>query len=235
MKFSVPGLAAGVATAAAIPAVADAATVAVRPSAPCYVSRASVGMTASGYTPSGRVTVKLGSQLLGSTAADALGNVTGVVLRFGIFHGVHTQKLSVTDQTNPALVGSKSLRTSGIFVRVRPAGGAAGIVRHINAGGFITGAKLYAHQVRGHSVRTFGVGKLHGPCHGLDTHVRVTSRHAASGDYTVQFDTNRRYSSRATIRARFRLHVFRGAADTGSGAVAAAHRGRLLTSWTYLG
>ena len=76
---------------------------------------------------------------------------------------------------------------------MRPRNGAAGRRLRINASGFTTGKRLYAHVVRKRYRRNVFIGKLKGPCRTLKTRARVLlPRRLPPGVYTVQFDTKRR-------------------------------------------
>ena len=85
-------------------------------------------------------------------------------------------------------------------MNVGPTGGLPGRRLRIGARGFTTGTTLYAHVVRGRSVRSRRVGRLRSPCGKLLAYKRLFGENAAAGRYEVQFDTIRSYRPRTPVR-----------------------------------
>lgn len=75
-----------------------------------------------------------------------------------------------------------------------PAIGRPGRVRTLEASGYLSGnltKVLYAHYIRGYSVRTVRVGRLRGACGGLKVRFREFNfRPVPRGTYHVTFDTD---------------------------------------------
>ena len=91
------------------------------------------------------------------------------------------------------------------IVNIRPADLDVGLRARIGANGFATGPVLYAHIVRTadptasalhkQKARNLRIGRLKGRCGKLLARKRLFSKRAPLGDYTVQFDTYRRYDA----------------------------------------
>ena len=92
-------------------------------------------------------------------------------------------------------------------MRVTPKNGAAGRKLRINATGFTTGKRLYAHIVRKRFKRNVFIGKLKGPCRTLKSRKRVLPAGTPTGVYTVQFDTRRKYSKKTKVWVQFTVTV----------------------------
>jgi hypothetical protein len=199
--------------AAAVPA--QAATLSVSGSKRCYRAGDALIVSGSGFTPGGPVNFVLGTQDLGSLTADTAGNVSSTLsIGANSFRGVDTRTLTATDATNPANVATAQFLGAALGVRVRPKNGAAGRKLRINASGFTTGKRLFAHVMRKRYRRNVFIGKLKGPCRTLKVRRRVLAATTPSGVYTVQFDTRRRYSKKTKVWVRFTVTVtssFRGA------------------------
>lgn len=202
------GVVAGVLLLALPAASAQAATLTLAPAKPCYRTGESVVMAGAGFTAGAGASVALDGQSIGSLTADAAGNF-GSPLRFGAFQGVRQHSLTATDAANPANVGSISFLAAAVTVRVRPSRGTPGRLLRVRSTGFTTGRRLWAHILRRGFRRDVRIGALRGPCHRGNTRRRIFNQDAATGTYTVQFDTNRRYSPRTEVRVRFRVNVFR--------------------------
>ena len=165
-RATLAALAAGLVLAVAAPA--QAATITLTGSKSCYRPGDALAVAASGFTPVGLVGFKLGNVTLNSLQADAAGNIsTTLTIGVSSFKGVGTRTLTATDVTNPALTASGQFLGSALAVRVTPKNGAAGRKVRINATGFTTGKRLYAHIVRKRFKRNVFIGKLKGPCRTL--------------------------------------------------------------------
>ena len=214
--------------ALAAPAVASAATLTASPLKPCYRSGESVAVTGTGYTANGGVNVTRDGGAFGSLQTDALGNIAGT-LRLGEPSGRRTSTYVATDTVNPALTASLQLTVSAVEVNVSPKNGSPGRRLKIGATGFTTGRNLWIHIRKGGFKRDFKIGRLKGACGRLVKRKRVLPRGAASGLYTVQFDTFRRYKKSREVKAAYTISVTR----TFRPAVAAA-ASATTTSWDRL-
>jgi hypothetical protein len=205
-RATLAALAVGLTLAAAAPA--QAATLSLSGSKSCYRPGDTLSLAGTGFTPSGQVNFVLGNVNLGALVADVSGNVNST-LTVGVnsFKGVGTRTLTATDVTNPALTASAQFLGSALGVQVTPKNGAAGRRLRINATGFTTGKRLYAHIVRKRFRRNVAIGKLKGPCRTLKVRKRVLPRGTPSGVYTVQFDTRRRYSKKTKVWVKFTVTV----------------------------
>jgi hypothetical protein len=196
--------AAAVALVAAAPA--QAATLTLVGSKSCYRAGDTLTLNGAGFTPSGQAAITLEGKDLGVVPTDAAGNF-GAPLSIGSLKGVSTRTLIATDAANPANVGQAEFLGSALGVAVRPRNGGAGRKLRINASGFTTGKRLYAHIVRKRYRRNVFIGKLKGPCKTLKLRKRVLPASTPTGVYTVQFDTRRRYSKKTKVWVRFTVTV----------------------------
>jgi hypothetical protein len=187
-------------------AQAQAATLAVAGNQSCYRLNDALIVSGTGFTPGAPVSFTLDNQDLGSLTADAAGNVSAP-LTIGTLRGVRTRTLIATDAANPANVASAQFLGSALSVTVRPRNGAAGRKLRIGAAGFTTGTRLYAHVLRKRFRHNVFIGRLKGPCRTLKVRRSVLPAGLAAGQYTVQFDTKRRYSKSTKVRVRFRVTV----------------------------
>lgn len=206
----------------ALPASAEAAALALAPVKACYRTGETVSLSGSAFSPAANASVAIDGQALGTVPTDAAGNLA-TPLTFGRFSGVGQHAVTATDSANAANVGSVAFTASAVTVRVRPESGRPGRRLRIRATGFTTGKRLWAHILRPGFRRNVRVGRLRGPCRRGNVRRRIFNPDAASGRYTVQFDTKRRYSRRTTVRVRFRVRV-RRASGAASAAAAAWRR-----------
>jgi hypothetical protein len=196
--------AAAVALVAAAPA--QAATLTLVGSKSCYRAGDTLILNGAGFTPGGQASITLEGKDLGAVPTDAAGNFSAP-LSIGSLKGVSTRTLIATDASNPANVGQAEFLGSSLGVTVRPRNGGAGRKLRINASGFTTGKRLYAHIVRKRYRRNVFIGKLKGPCRTLKLRKRVLAASTPTGVYTVQFDTRRRYSKKTKVWVRFTVTV----------------------------
>jgi lipoprotein-anchoring transpeptidase ErfK/SrfK len=185
---------------------AEAATLSVSGTKSCYRAGDTLTMSGTGYTPGGPVAVTLEGQDLGTTAADAAGNISAPI-QIRQLRGVDQRALVATDATNPAITATTQFLGSALLVKVRPQNGTAGRKLRIRASGFTTGKRLYAHVLRKGYRRNVFIGKLKGPCHTLKVRKPVLTAATPNGRYRVQFDTRRRYSKKTKVFYSFRVTV----------------------------
>jgi hypothetical protein len=195
-----------VALVLAVAAPAEAATLTLGATKSCYRAGDALVLSGSGFTPGGQASITLDGQDLGTVPADAAGNFTAP-LNIGTLKGIRTRTLIATDAANPANVAQAQFLGSALAVAVKPRNGAAGRKLRINASGFTTGKRLYAHVVRGKYRHNVFIGKLKGPCRTAKVRRRVLPAGLSAGLYTVQFDTKRRYSKKTKVWVRFRVTV----------------------------
>jgi len=189
-----------------VAAPAQAATLTLVGSKSCYRAGDTLTLTGSGFTAGGQASIALEGKDLGAVPTDAAGNFS-TPLSIGALKGVSTRTLIATDAANPANVGQAEFLGSALGVTVRPRNGGAGRKLRVNASGFTTGKRLYAHIVRKRYRRNVFIGKLKGPCRTLKLRKRVLPASTPTGVYTVQFDTRRRYSKKTKVWVRFTVTV----------------------------
>lgn len=207
MKPSLTALATGFA-AFALPAAASAAELKVAPSKPCYGSGESVSLLGSGFTPGlmSGINVTKDGEAIGTLSTDVGGAFNGT-LRLGQRNGRRTSTYTATDTSDPTLTASAQIVVSEVDVRLRPRSGAPGRTITIGAVGFTEDETLWAHVVRGNSVRNLKIGALKGPCHRLRSKRRLLRRGAPLGVYTVQFDAFKKYRERRPQSVGFTITV----------------------------
>lgn len=194
------------AVALAAPAAASAATMTATPVKPCYGSGEQVTLAGSGFTPSSGVNITRDGEFLDDVATDPTG-VFGGTLTLGLDNGRQTRTYTATDITNATLTASLQLVVSEVAVGIRPRSGPPGRRLRIRAKGFTTGSTLWAHVIRGRSKRHIKLGELKGLCNNLTTRRRILPRRAPLGEYTVQFDTYRRYNEDREVKDGYIITV----------------------------
>jgi hypothetical protein len=210
VKGRIPACLAVLGVLLADPAAAGAAQVGVLPNKPCYRSGESLLIGGTQYSPNTSVRITSDGAFIGSVTADQNGAFQGT-LRVGQRRGERSKTYTATDLSNPANAASTTLRVTALDVTVRPRSGRPGRRVRVNARGFTTGTRLYAHIVRRRYRRNVRVGRLKGACRTLGARRRIFRRGTKPGTYTVQFDTRRRYSRRTAVRVRYRVVIFRRA------------------------
>jgi hypothetical protein len=189
---------------------AEAASLQVTPSQPCYAAGSELQMVGTGYTPSSTVHIDADGSTIGTGIGTGAGGAFGAQLKVGLGSGEKVKTYSATDDANPATTASVPLRITATDVTVSPKSGKPGRRFRIRARGFLTGSRLYAHVRKGRSYRkNVKVGRLTGACHKLRARKRLIRRGGGTGKYLIQFDTKRRYSRETAVRVRFQVLVFR--------------------------
>jgi hypothetical protein len=209
MKLSLTALATAFA-AFALPAAASAAELKVDPDEPCYGSGETVSLLGSGFTPNlpSGINVTKDGEAIGTLSTDVGGAFNGT-LRLGQRNGRRTSTYTATDTSNPTLTASTQIVVSEVDVRLRPRSGAPGRRITIGAVGFTESETLWAHVVRGNSVRNLKIGTLKRACHKLRSKRRLLRRGAPLGVYTVQFDAFKKYRERRPQSVGFTITVRR--------------------------
>jgi hypothetical protein len=197
----------GTILAAALPAVASAATLTV--DKPCYRTLQDAVASGTGFIPNAPVNFTLDGQPFTDPAnpptADAAGNLNA---GFGIGSPPGKQKtyvLAASDGTNSAQTTFTATR---LDVNVTPKRGNPGKKKRVKARGFDRG-KILRYHVRGPRKKNGKVGKVKGPCGKVSKRVRIFKAHFPVGTYTVQFDQKKKYSKRAEPRVVFNVTIFR--------------------------
>ena len=203
-------LSAVLAVCLAASSTASAATMTVEPKRSCHSSGETVTLTGTGFSPNGKVSVARDGQTLepllnSNPTGDFLGELT-LYLRSGKDNRTYT----ATDVTDPAVRATRRMLVIAPVVNIRPPDLDVGLRARIGANGFATGPVLYAHiirttgpdgkRLRGQKARNLRVGRLKGRCGKLLARKRLFSKRAPLGDYTVQFDTFRRYKSDRPVK-----------------------------------
>jgi hypothetical protein len=209
MKLSLTGLATALA-AFALPAAASAAELEVKPDKRCYGSGETVNLLGTGFTPNLRsgISVTKDGEPIGELSTDPTGSLNGR-LTLGQRNGKRTSTYTATDTSIPTLTASDQITVSEVDVRLRPKSGAPGRLVTIGAVGFTMGRTLWAHVVRGRSVRHIRIGRLQRACHKLRKKRRLLRQNAAVGVYTIQFDAHRKYVRQRPQSVGFRITVVR--------------------------
>jgi hypothetical protein len=195
--------------ALAVAAPAQAATLVGDQS--CYREGEPVNVVANGFTPNGVVNFSRDNQALtGSPTADAAGTVRASTAAPRITPALQRAfVLEARDATNPAIAASINPLATRFGVTVSPKSGNPARKRRIKARGFTEGKTLYVHVRRGGKGKNIKLGRLKKPCGNKSVKKRIFKRHAKTGIYTVQFDTRRRYRSKASPKVTYLVTVFR--------------------------
>lgn len=191
--------------AVAVPA-AGAAT--LKTETPCYQETQEVVVGGTGFAPLSIVTISRVDRVLGSTQADANGNLRAKFETPELPDDVRERRypLSATDMVNTA---ATAYRATSIFANFRPGSGNPATLRvRFSVNGFglrRSRAPIYLHYVRpnGKERRTIRLGRAAGVC----GKIRRTKKRklfpfrAERGRWIMQFDTRRKYE-RATSKRR---------------------------------
>jgi len=203
-------LAATLAACLAAAPSASAATMTITPKRSCHSSGETVSLDGTGFTPNGKVSIARDGQTLDPLLnLDPMGQFIGeltLYLRSGKANRIYT----ATDTTDTTVVATRKLLVIAPVVNIRPADLEVGLRARIGANGFATGSTLYAHifrtadkdgkRLKRQKPRNMRVGRLKGRCGKLLARKRLFSKRAPLGDYTIQFDTSRRYHAKQAVR-----------------------------------
>jgi hypothetical protein len=176
----------------------------------CYQEGEPVNVVGAGFTPNGTVNFSRDNQAFGTLTADATGTVRGNGFAPRISPARQRAfTLEGRDAANPANFAAITPQATVFNVTVKPQGGNPARTRRISARGFTEGKTLYVHVRRGGKGKNIKLGKLKQPCGTKKKRKRIFKRKAKTGTYKVQFDTRRRYSSKAFPKVTFSVQIFR--------------------------
>jgi hypothetical protein len=203
-------LAATLAACLAAASTASAATMSIAPTRSCHSSGETVTLEGTGFTPNGKVSVARDGQTLDPLLnLDPMGQFIGELTLY-LRSGKANRNYTATDTADTSLVAKRRLLVIAPTVNIRPADLDVGLRARIGANGFATGPTLYAHifrtadkdgkQLKGQRPRNMRIGHLKGRCGKLLAHRKLFSKRAPLGDYTIQFDTYRRYDANRPVR-----------------------------------
>jgi hypothetical protein len=203
-------LAATLAACLAAASSASAATMTIAPTRSCHSSGETVTLDGSGFTPNGKVSIARDGQTLEPLLISSpLGEFTGELTLY-LRSGKANRTYTATDTTDTAVVATRKLLVIAPVVNIRPADLDVGLRARIGANGFATGPTLYAHifrtadkdgkRLKSQKPRNMRIGRLKGRCGKLLARKRLFSKRAPLGDYTIQFDTYRRYDAKRPVR-----------------------------------
>jgi hypothetical protein len=195
---------------AAAPAASAATTLTISPKKSCYSSGEEVFLDGAGFTPNAQASIARDGQtlspLLNVNPTGAFRGELNLYLRSGTANRTYT----ATDTEDPSIVAARKLLVVAPSVNIRPADLDVGLRARIGAKGFATGKTLYAHIFRtadkdGKAVkklapRNLRIGRLKTRCGKLLARRKLFSKRAPLGDYTIQFDTYRRYDAKRPVR-----------------------------------
>ena len=180
-----------------------------------------VRLTGTGFSPNAEVPITRDGRPIGANSSaftNAAGAFSGNLTL--VENGrKRTSTYLATDTINPALTASMQLTVSPVDVRIRPKDGPPSRLMTINATGFTLGRTLWAHVRKGRYKQNLKIGRLKRACHVLEARRRLLPQGVATGIYTVQFDTFRKYKEKRAQVMTFQLQVrrvFRPAIATAS-------------------
>jgi hypothetical protein len=217
-----------------VPAAASSATLTPSPEKPCYRGGPDdegepVNLLGAGFSPSSTISVSRNGEPFGQLTSDVNGAFNGLIQRLVQTSGQERRVYRATDSADPALRASVRLLVTSVEVNLGPPDGVEpGRRLRIGARGFTSGRTLYAHVVRGRSVRNVRIGRLRGACKKLLAYKRLFGDNARTGTYKVQFDTSRGYRAATPVKIPFTVTIKRVSGRR----PAAAHRaGATSIAW----
>ncbi len=177
----------------------------------CYREGESASFLGTGFQPGQPVAVSIDGRQIGTTPADAVGNVGGRILSLpGIPRSEQKRALSMSQISNPALNATKAFTETKLYVVTKPGRFTPGNRLRIRAGGFYgAGKSLYAH-VRGPTKRNLRIGAVKGDCGKVSATKKVLlKRGDKPGFYIAQFDTDRKFRGLKTVLQFRRAYTIR--------------------------
>src|SRR5919112_1534245 len=202
----VPGVRALLATVVLTFGVAAPAQAAVSmdPLKLCYVSdgdlpsqREAIHVHASGFTPTGHLTLTIDSQTVDTGRADAFGMATAVVPAPFQGFGERPFTLVVSEAENPQNVASGTSRVTNLGVTLKPKRARPSRRIRFSGRGFTNLAPIYGHYLFGGKVRRT-VRFANAPSSPCGTfrarRKQIPVKRPEPGDWLLQVDQQRRYS-----------------------------------------
>ncbi len=191
-----------------LPATSDAAAVELNRA--CYLEGSQVGLTAAGFAAGGKVDVRRGGTLIGSTTADDVG---GVEARFDAPRLPRGKRESnpIIELSDGTTRASTRLPITRFHASFSPATGDPATMRvRFSVDGFgLLDAQpdVYLHYVapNGSIRQTVDLGRARGVCGHLNptSPRRLFPFKARAGTWTLQFDTRKRYKKGRMDRPGF--------------------------------
>lgn len=200
------------AAALALPAGAQAAVVST--DRPCYIESQPMVIGGSGFAPGSNVTVDT-EQVFAAGLADPAGAFTFTTETAPIVPTIvpDQKKFTLTAKQDGVPVAAVDFQVANFAFSVTPSRARPTSKVRYRFSGFPQGKYVYVHVRRaGKTIGTKRLGKALGPCGRLSTRARfmpVRGGKVRNGTYTYQFDTSRRYSSKAVPRMRGTVSIFR--------------------------
>lgn len=185
--------------ALAVPAGAQAATLAVQQS--CAVSSLPIIVSGSGFTPNAPVTIN--GDAFGSATADATGSFLAQVPAPSVGQiAPKTVTLDATDGLNPANVGTATIPVvRDLFLSNAPLNGKPSSTTTWRFAGFIPGKPIYGHfRYHGKTQRNYRFGTAAGTCGTLVTKARRLPTRSHPGKWTLQLDQHKTYSKALKLK-----------------------------------
>ena len=199
MRFSRPLSLSALALAVGAPA-AQSAT--LDPLRPCYRSiddatRETVHVQAGGFTPGAAVNVSIdGVVVERDVMALPDGSVTGEVIAPHQPRGVRPFALTVTERDRPENAATALSRVTALSMRLQPSDAEPSSRVRFLGRGFLDGAAVYGHYLRGDTLRkTVLLGRPQGRCGRLRVKRRqIPVRRPEIGRWTLQVDNQPVYA-----------------------------------------
>jgi hypothetical protein len=203
-------LMAGIVAGLALPASADAASLAV--DRPCYPVNGPINVSGTGFTPNTQVQLSFSNGTsAGFATADAAGNFGGAIQAPSINPLEQALTLIGTDRANPANTGSAALRITRFQASTKPSRARPHKRVLYRVRGFTGGGTVYVHYVfRGKLRGTRTLGPAKPPCGVVNKRMPLLPlRKVRFGTWTLQIDTSRKYSKNTLPRLVGTLLIFR--------------------------
>ncbi len=174
--------------------------------ATCARSGTQVSVQGSGFTPNGAVT--LGAA---KTQADATGSFveTVTVPDDGKLIPV-TRKLSASDDTDPSLSATASIKYVGFFYTNFPITGRPTERVQWKFAGFDAGKPIYGHfRYRGTTAKNYRFGIAKGDCGTLSVKAKRLPAASHPGVWTLQLDQQKVYNAKTLPRRTLSFSITR--------------------------
>jgi hypothetical protein len=197
----------------AVPAAAQAATIAVAPG--CYRATTAqaqpISISGSGFTPNSPVTITGGHGFSASATADAAGAFTaqGQTPYLGLVHP-GTRKVTLSADDGQGQTAATAIDVAQYGVDLNPTSAKPRHRVTWRFAGFPANKAIYGHwRYHGHLRATKRMGKAHGVCGTLKAHSRFIEGRLSYGTWKVTFGNKRNlpgkdfYGFKVTVRKVF--------------------------------